>query len=450
MKINLIGIDLIKPYDKNPRKNDAAVEKVAASLKEFGFQQPIVVDKDGIIIAGHTRFKAAKFLGLSKVPVLYATGLSVAQVKAYRLADNKTSEFAEWDGELLDLELLDLKEFQFDMAQFGFDSGKSVGEVVEDDFDLEGELENIVEPAAKKGEIWKLGRHRLLCGDSTSILDVDKLMAGEMADLLLTDPPYNVDYEAKEKSLQNFRSNKRVDRNGNTKIDNDKIGDIKFRQFLLEAFTNAKCALKPGAAFYIWHADTQGNNFRNACIDAGLQVRQCIIWVKNNIVIGRQDHQWRHEPCLYGWNEGAVHKWYGGRKQQTVIQDREGVTITKLDADTTQIMLNTGLQRIVFNVKDYEMLDFTDGVGTSVWNVDKPLKSSEHGTMKPIKLCERSIKNSTLEGDLVLDLFGGSGSTLMACEQMGRTCYMMELNPTYIDVIVKRWEEFTKQKAELI
>ncbi len=376
----------IKPYEKNPRKNDEAVKYVAKSIKEFGFKVPVVIDKDGVIIAGHTRYKAAKKLQLDTVPCIIADDLTEEQIKAFRLADNKVAEKAEWDIDLLSEELNDILEL--DMSDFGFedvlqDLEDSTG-AEEDDF--VAELPE--EPKSKPGQVYKLGRHRLMCGDSTDPAQVEKLMGGQKADLLLTDPPYNVDYTGKTKDA--------------LKIENDKMEDSNFRQFLRDAFFSADNVMKEGAVFYIWHADSEGYNFRGACKDIGWNVRQCIIWNKNCMVMGRQDYQWKHEPCLYGWKEGAGHLWASDRRQTTVI------------------------------------------------DMPKPAKSELHPTMKPIPLFDYQIKNNTKGGDIVLDLFGGSGTTIMACEQNGRRGFLMEYDPRYVDVIINRWEEYTGENAELI
>lgn len=388
MNIQQVKIEKVKPYDKNPRKNKAAVDYVANSIKEFGFQQPIVVDKDMVVIAGHTRLKAAKKLKIKEVPVVVADNLTKEQVKAYRLADNKTAEKAEWDFDLLTDELLSLQELDFDMEQFGFDFDFSEdGEAVEDD-SWEAEVPD--EPISKRGDIWVLGRHRLMCGDSTDAADVALLMDGNKADMLLTDPPYNVDYTGKASELET------------RKIENDKMEDSAFQDFLTSAFENAAENMKAGGVFYIWHADSEGLNFRVACKKAGFQVRQCLIWNKNAMVMGRQDYQWKHEPCLYGWKDGASHLWASDRKQTTV-------------------------------------LDF-----------EKPQKNNLHPTMKPIKLFDYQIKNNTKGDDIVLDLFGGSGTTIMAAEQNGRRGFVMEYDPKFVDVIVDRWEQFTGMKAKKI
>jgi site-specific DNA-methyltransferase (adenine-specific) len=384
MDIINIALKDLKPYENNPRKNDDAVKYVAESIKEFGFKVPIVIDKNNVIVAGHTRYKAAKKLKMSEVPCIIADDLTDEQIKAFRLADNKVAEKAEWDFDLLNAELDDI--IDLDMELFGFEDAlqDDAEEAVEDEF----EVELPAEPKSKLGDIYQLGNNRLMCGDSTVLEDVEKLMGGEQADMLLTDPPYNVNYEGKTKDK--------------LKIKNDKMGNDNFRQFLTDAFSNADMVMKPGAVFYIWHADSEGYNFRGACFDAGWTVRQCLIWNKNSMVMGRQDYQWKHEPCLYGWKEGAGHLWASDRKQTTVI------------------------------------------------NFDKPTRNDMHPTMKPIPLFDYQIKNNTKGGDVVLDLFGGSGTTIMACEQNGRHGYCMEYDPRYVDVIVDRWEKFTGAKAVLL
>ena len=376
-------LDDLIPYENNPRHNDDAVDYVAESIKEFGFKVPIIIDKGNVIVAGHTRYKAAKKLGINEVPCLVADDLTDEQIKAFRLADNKVAEIATWDFEKLELELSTL---DMDMELFGFESYEDdePQEVVEDDY----EVEVPEEPKAKYGDIYQLGKHRLMCGDSTSIDDVSKLMNGETVDLLITDPPYNVNYEGGTKNKLT--------------IMNDKMDNDNFRQFLSDAFTCADSVMKPGAAFYIWHADSEGYNFRGACFDVGWEVKQCLVWNKNSLVLGRQDYHWKHEPCLYGWKSGASHNWYADRKQTTV-------------------------------------LDF-----------DRPSRNAEHPTMKPIPLFDYQIQNNTKKDDVVLDLFGGSGTTLMAAEQNNRTAYLMELDPKYVDVIINRWEQFTGKKAVLL
>lgn len=379
MQIEYIKVSDLKPYENNPRKNDSSVGKVAESIQEFGFKVPIVVDKDNVIVCGHTRWKAAKKLGMDEVPCVRADDLSEEQIKAFRLADNKVGESSTWDEDLLKLEIGNIPDI--DMSRFGFNFDIETPEAKADDY----EVKLPEKPRSRPGEVWILGAHRLMCGDATKEDDVRKLMGGGTADLYLTDPPYNVDYTGKTKNA--------------LKIQNDKKNDVDFRTFLDEAFFTAKANMKAGAAFYIWHADSEGYNFRGACVDVGWKVRECLIWSKDVFVLGRQDYQWQHEPCLYGWNEGAGHAWYSDRKQTTVL------------------------------------------------HFDRPKRSEEHPTMKPVPLFDYLIRNSTKEGDIVLDTFGGSGTTIMACEQNGRKGYCMELDPKYVDVIIDRWEKFTGNRA---
>ena len=403
--VELKTADLI-PYARNPRRNEPAVDAVAASIREFGFKVPIVIDGKHEIIAGH-RLKAAKKLGLQTVPCVIADDLTEDQVKAFRLADNKVSELAEWDLDLLSLELEGLPDF--DMEQFGFEKEQEEPEVQEDDF----EVIPPIDPIAKLGDIYQLGEHRLMCGDSTTA-DVEKLMDGQKADLLITDPPYNVNYEG-----------------GAGKIQNDNMSDANFRQFLIDAFSRSNESLKPGAAFYIWHADSEGFNFRSAAKEIGWHIRQCLIWNKSSLVLGRQDYQWKHEPCLYGWKDGAAHYFIDDRAQTTVIEDKP-LEFKKMKKDELVDLL----QEI-----------YSQKISTTIIDEAKPSSSAEHPTMKPLKLLARHVRNSSKPDDLVIDLFGGSGSTLMTCQQLGRTCYTMELDPRFVDVIINRWEEFTQQKA---
>ena len=383
-----VEIEKLIPYKNNARTHsDEQIEKIAKSMKEFGFINPILVDGNLNVIAGHGRILGAKKLGMKEVPCLFIEDLTEEQKRAYIIADNRLAEDAGWDKELLKIELEDLKNMNFDITLTGFeledfDFSMDETEVIEDEF-----AENVPEePTSKKGEIYKLGKHFLMCGDSTDINDVEKLMNGVKADMLLTDPPYNVDYE------------------GGTglTIQNDNMDDETFREFLRVSFFNANSVMKEGAVFYIWHADSEGYNFRGACHDIGWKVRQCLIWCKNTLVMGRQDYHWKHEPCLYGWKEGASHLWASDRKQTTVLE------------------------------------------------FDRPSVSKEHPTMKPVGLFDYLIKNNTKKDDIVLDLFAGSGTSIIACEQNGRIAYSMELDPKYVDVIISRWEKLTGQQAERI
>lgn len=387
MEIKNLKTDDLIPYINNARHNDDAVDAVASSIKNFGFKVPVIVDGNNEIIAGHTRVKAAKKLGLETVPVVVADDLTPEQVKAFRLADNKVGEIATWDDDMLNAELAELADLDFDMTNFGFEALSFEGddEVVEDD---DFYIAPVEEPTSKLGHIYQLGRHRLMVGDSTDTKQVAALLDGEKADLLLTDPPYNIAYEGKTEEAMT--------------IQNDDMTDEDFRQFLKNFYSAANDNMKPGATFYIWYADTESYNFRGAARDIGWQVRQNLIWAKNTFALGRQDYQWRHEPCLYGWTEGAAHNWYSDRKQTTVLE------------------------------------------------FDKPARSDLHPTMKPVALFDYQMKNSSKPGDIVLDLFGDSGTTMIAAEQNGRAACLMELDPRYADVIIKRWEELTGDTAVLV
>lgn len=416
-EIIMRALDSITPYERNPRNNTDAVKYVAESIKNFGFKVPIVIDKDGIIVAGHTRHLAAKKLKLKEVPCIIADDLTEEQVKAYRLADNKVSEYAEWDLELLAGELEDLMNLDFDMSAFGFeleDEEESEVEAEEDGY--EPELPE--QPKSKLGDIYILGNHILMCGDSTKTEDVAKLMGGNVADLVVTDPPYNV-------AIQNTK--------GMT-IENDDMDSSSFKEFLTECFINLEQSLKAGGAFYVWYASREHINFEQALNEAGLKVREQLIWNKNTFILGRQDYHWKHEPCLYGWKDGDKHYFIDDRKQATVIEDK-GIDIKKLKKDEMVELLK----------------EFMSGKhSTTVIDEDKPSVNDLHPTMKPIKLIARQVKNSSRQGEIVLDLFGGSGSTLIACEQLNRRCFMMEYDPKYADVIIDRWEQYTGEKAVLL
>lgn len=343
------------------------------------------------------------------------------QVKAFRLADNKVSELAEWDISLLNEELSVLGDF--DMGDYGFEVIEQEPEAYEDDFDFDENIEE--EPKAKMGQIFRLGNHILMCGDSTTS-DVDKLVKDEEIDLVVTDPPYNVNYGQKQRML-----NKYIGCDGNDDdIENDYMDKTQFYEFLVKAFERLKSALKPGGSFYIWYATQSGSEFSRALEDVGLQSHQDLIWNKNQLVLGKSDYQWKHEPCKYGWKEGAAHYFISERDHTTVIEDEDFHNFDKKH-----------LIKLLESIYSQE---------SSIIDCERPTKAALHPTMKPIKLMGYLIKNSSKPGEKVLDLFGGSGSTLIACEQLGRKCYMMEYDPKYVDVIIERWETLTGQKAELI
>ncbi len=404
-QVEKVSIEKLIPYARNARTHDEAqVSQIAASIKEFGFNNPILISDDYSIIAGHGRLAAARKLGLAEVPVIRLSHLSDTQRKAYVLADNRLALNAGWDNDLLKLELIELKAEDVDLEMLGFSVEELDGllnalEPTEGLTDEDAVPEPPPEPITKPGDIWILGKHRLMCGDSTSIDHLEKLCNGRQVDMWLTDPPYNVDMTAKNQMLE--KAGKARKDKSSFGIANDAMSDEHFRQFLRDAYTAADAVMKSGAVFYIWHADSEGYNFRGAAKDAGWSVRQCLIWKKSVFAIGRSDYHWKHEPCLYGWKEGAGHLWAADRKQTTILE------------------------------------------------FDKPSRNGEHPTMKPVALFEYQMLNNTKGGDIVLDSFGGSGTTLVAAQKNGRVAYLMELDPKYCDVIVKRWEEFTGKKAVL-
>lgn len=382
-EMKLVPIDRLVPYINNARTHSPEqINKLRSSLREFGFINPVIIDRDYGVIAGHGRILAAKEEGITEVPCVFADYLTEAQKKAYIIADNRMAMDAGWDEELLRVEIEALQAEAFDVSLTGFDPNEIDDLFKEnlkdglhdDDFDIEAELNK---PTFNKaGDVWTLGRHRLVCGDSTKKETYDILMDGKKANLVLTDPPYNVNYEGTA-----------------GKIKNDHMANDAFYQFLLDAFTNMESVMADDASIYVFHADTEGLNFRRAFTDAGFYLSGCCIWKKNSLVLGRSPYQWIHEPVLFGWKKSGKHAWYAGRKE------------------------------------------------TTVWEYDKPKKNADHPTMKPIALLAYPIMNSSMTGTIVLDPFGGSGSTLIACEQSERNCYTVELDEKYCDVIVKRYIE---------
>ena len=381
-EMQLIATEKLIPYVNNARTHSAEqINKLRSSLREFGFINPVIIDRGFNVIAGHGRIEAAKAEGISEVPCVFAGYLTEAQKKAYILADNRMAMDAGWDEELLRVEIEALQAESFDVGLTGFDESEIAdlfagdeGDVKEDDFDVDGELEK--PPMTKSGDLWLLGNHRLICGDSTREETYTFLMDGKKANLVVTDPPYNVNYEGSA-----------------GKIKNDNMENGKFYQFLLDAFTNMEKAMADDASIYVFHADTEGLNFRKAFADAGFYLSGTCIWKKQSLVLGRSPYQWQHEPVLFGWKKKGKHQWYTGRKESTI------------------------------------------------WEFDKPKKNGDHPTMKPVPLVAYPIKNSSMSNCIVLDPFGGSGSTLIACEQMNRVCHTIELDEKFCDVIVKRFIE---------
>lgn len=381
-EMQLVAVSKLVPYVNNARTHNAQqITKLRSSLREFGFINPVIIDREYNVIAGHGRILAAKEEGIEEVPCVFVDYLTPAQKKAYILADNRMAMDAGWDEELLRVEIEALQAEAFDVGLTGFDekdiaelfAGED-GDAQDDDFDVDEELQK--PPVSKSGDVWLIGNHRLICGDSTKEETYAVLMDGKKANLVVTDPPYNVNYEGSA-----------------GKIQNDNMANDKFYQFLLDAFLNMEKAMADDASIYVFHADTEGLNFRKAFSDAGFYLSGTCIWKKQSLVLGRSPYQWQHEPCLYGWKKKGRHQWYSDRKQ------------------------------------------------TTIWEFDKPKKNGDHPTMKPIPLIAYPIKNSSMSNCIILDPFGGSGSTLIACEQLGRICHTIELDEKYCDVIVKRYIE---------
>ncbi len=390
-EMTLVSIDKLVPYINNARTHSPEqISKLRSSLREFGFINPVIIDKDFNIIAGHGRVLAAKAEGINEVPCVLVDYLTEVQKKAYIIADNRMAMDAGWDEELLKVELEALEGADFDLALTGFDEDEiedffkvDKTDVKDDDYDLTKALEEA--SFVEKGDVWFVGRHRLYCGDATNSDDVNKLMDGKRANLILTDPPYGVSFKS----------------SSGLTIQNDSIKNEEFYQFLLKAFKNMVAHTEPGAAAYCFHADTEGLNFRSAFIDAGFHLAGCCIWVKDSLVLGRSDYQWQHEPVLYGFLQNGKHRWYSDRKQ------------------------------------------------TTIWNFKKPKRNENHPTSKPLDLLSYPIQNSSQENAIVVDTFGGSGSTLMACELTNRICYTMELDEKYASVILRRYVDNTHDEENV-
>ena len=420
---------------KNPRqmKDDVKFRKLKASIQDdpemLALREVLIYQYNGlnVIIGGNMRYRALKELGYTEtIAKIIPPETTPEKLRAIVIKDNVA--FGDWDYNDLanEWELDDLDRWAVELPDI--DTGQAEEEAEEDDFNVGENLPS--KPKAKYGDVYRLGNHRLICGDSTKPEVLDILIGEGKVDLFLTDPPYNVDYSSKNEALNAADKGNRVQKD----IANDKMGDEAFLEFLKAAFDNANRYLKKGGAFYIWHAGTEGLNFKLAVKSVGWELKQILIWVKNNMVLGRQDYQWKHEPCLYGWKPGASHFFVNRRDLLTVTED-EAPDIDAMTKDELKALLRSLLG---------------EATPTTTIHEDKPLRSADHPTMKPIKLMGRAIKNSTRPGEVVLDLFGGSGSTLMAAEQLARSCYTVELDPAYIDVIIKRWEEYTGDNAELL
>ena len=379
-ELQLVPIEKLVPYANNARTHSPEqIKKLRSSLREFGFINPVIIDRDYGVIAGHGRILAAQEEGLEKVPCVFADHLTEAQKKAYIIADNRMAMDAGWDEEMLRVEIEALQAADFDPLLTGFDEKELADlfdseedKVKDDDFDLSAALEKAA--FVERGDVWNVGRHLLMCGDATSAEDVARMMDGKKANLIVTDPPYGVSFKS----------------SSGLTIQNDSIKNEEFYSFLLSAFKNMADNLEKGGAAYVFHADTEGLNFRRAFIDAGFHLAGCCIWVKDSLVLGRSDYQWQHEPILYGFLQNGKHPWYSDRKQ------------------------------------------------TTIWNFAKPKRNANHPTSKPLDLLSYPIGNSSQPNAIVVDTFGGSGSTMMACEQANRICFMMELDEKYASVILRR------------
>jgi DNA modification methylase len=392
MHVEMWPIARLIPYARNPRKNDAAVDRMCASIQEFGFKIPVLARSSGDVVDGHLRLKAAKKLGISEIPVILCDEWTDAQVKAFRLMVNRSVGWAEWDAELVGLELLELKSLDFDLDLTGFDSNELDNYLAGIDAtpgltDEDAAPEPPETPVCHTGDLWILGNHRVLCGDATTGADVERLMSAERADLAFTDPPYNVDYTGYTKQKLTLKG--------------DRMPEQEFRRFLRTSFDNYRAVIKPGASLYVCHASSVQRDFQDAIECAGFEVRCQIIWAKNAFAWGFGRYKFQHEPIYYCHVAGESDAWYGDKSQSTL------------------------------------------------WQEKKPAANREHPTMKPVELIERSLRNSSKAGDLVVDLFGGSGSTLIACERRDRNARLMELDPKYADVIVQRWQEYTGKSATL-
>ena len=426
----------LKPYANNPRHNAKAVPAVKESILKFGFKVPLVIDKNNVIVCGHTRFYASKEIGLETVPCIVADDLTDEQINAFRLVDNRTSEFADWNFDKLAEELSDLQDFDFEPFAFDdlmagleldYNLNQNDKEAVEDNY----EEEIPVEAKTKLGDLYRLDRHYLLCGDATNRKDVEKLINGHEMDLCITDPPYNVSYEEKNKHLDKLRKGaERI----NNQIKNDKQSNADFSNFLFKFYQEMLFSLKKGGAYYIFHPQAEEINFRMALIKAGGSVRQQLIWVKNHFVLGFNDYHYKHEPILYGWKDGAAH-YFTKQRGKTNIIEQDKIDINKLKKEELQSLLKQFIN---------------EEEKTSVLNFDKPRVSKLHPTMKPVKLFAELIENSSLPNNNMIDFFGGSGTSLIACEQLNRNAFIMELDPAYCDVIIDRYENFTGKKAEKI
>lgn len=427
LRIEMWPTGRLVPYVGNPRKNDQAVDRMTAVIREFGFRIPLVVRRDGELVDGHLRLKAAIALGMTEVPVMPADDMTPEQVRAFRLMVNRSATWATWDEDLLLAEIKALMDANYDVSFTGFDQhelDKLLMAVAATEKDPDAIPDMPEDPVVRESELWLLGSHRLLCGDATNSVHVGHLLGGKPASMVWTDPPYNVDYEGKA-----------------GKIKNDKMSPAQFEDLLLSSFRQMHTALQQGGAIYISHSEAgDGLAFRHAFKQAGFRFASCLIWNKGQAVLSRSDYHWQHEPILYGWKPGAAHKWYGTRKPKTVLETDCSAVTPQEDGSWTLLLEGTLYRLTGDNICFEEMTG-------SVIDVPKPRKSDLHPTTKPVELIAPCVANSSRSGGIVYDAFGGSGSTMIACEQLGRSCCTMELDPRFAQVDIVRWQNFTGRQA---
>jgi len=442
-KIEMLAVTALVPYARNSRTHSKEqIAQIARSIQEFGFTNPVLIDGQGGIVAGHGRVLAAQSIGVGSVPCLRVDWLTEAQKKAYVIADNQLALQAGWDNDILSAEIKELQQDGFALDLLGFsnedlDSMLGIADEVSGK-DPEDCPPPVTDPVSVLGDVWNLGMHRLICGDCTTPTAMAALMDSEMADVCWTDPPYNVAYGDKAEFLNNG-DNGRTQRN-TSRILNDDMDDASFAQFLGDFYRAAFTVMKPGAAIYVAHAETERSNFTREMLNNGFKLSGVVIWRKNTLVLGRSDYQWIHEPILYGWKIGGAHRWFGGRKKTTIEHMGDGSPFVKRADGKWELHLGGGIFVVEGKAEIEELL-------TSVIVEDKPRRNDVHPTMKPVALIERMLRNSAQSGDIVLDCFGGSGSTLMAAERLKMKARLSELSPNYVDVIIRRWQEYTGQRA---
>lgn len=420
-------VERLRPYEHNPRKNDHVVNRMVESLREFGFRVPVLARSDGELIDGHLRYKAALAMSMTTVPVIPADDMSEAQIRAFRILINRSATWADWDEELLLRELQALQLADMDLAVTGFDQrelDEMLMDMGTDGKDPDDAPEPPAVPMVRDGEIWILGRHRVMCGDARSMADARRLLGDAQLDMIWTDPPYNVDYRGKA-----------------GKIRNDKMSPTDFEEFLLAVHRIMHEALRPGGGIYVAHSEAgDGTVFRRTFAAAGFKLAACLIWRKQTAVLGRGDYHFQHEPILYGWRRGAAHRWYGNRKQRTLFE-AELPGLREMEDGSWQFCLENRLYRLSGEAICVEELP------TTILDAPKPARSDLHPTMKPVALIKRMVANSSPRGGLVGDFFGGSGSTLMACERLGRQARLIEIDPRFAEVIIRRWQEYSGGQA---